>query len=298
MKITKKYGMLLKFALVITVLALIAGCSSTKTMTASPEKGINLSYRFPAGKTLVYKMSTSNTQTTEVMGNSQEMQYVINAVFSMKLVEKKQNDYAVEITIDSMSASLKGGMLPGSVKPDFSGVLGKSFTIVFSPDGKEKEVLGADSLFFSLIPGQKQNIKSTATHLFSKLPAETIKISSTWKDSTNRVIEQAGMDITIKTQNDNTLESVEKYNNYNCLKIKTTFTGTLDGSGENRGAKLTMESDIEGESIWYFDYNAGALVYIKTTSLSEGSIVVTGPANMTIPISGETVNIMELIEVR
>ncbi|RKY78327.1 hypothetical protein DRQ07_07730 [candidate division KSB1 bacterium] len=298
MKITEKSRMLLKFALVITAFALIAGCSSTKTMTGSPEKGLNLSYRFPAGKTLVYKISTNNNQTMEMMGNTRETEYNVSTVLSMQLTEKKQNDYIVKITIDSMYASLKGPMLPASKKPDFSGVLGKSFTVVYSPEGKEKETIGADSIFFSLVPGQKQNIKGFVTHLFTSLPKEKIKLGSAWKDSTTRVIEQGGMDITINTQNENTLESVDKHNGYDCLKIKTTFTGTLDGSGENSGAQLTMESDIEGESLWYFDYKAGVLVYLKTSSLSEGSIVVTGPANMTIPISGETENIVELVEIK
>jgi len=80
-----------------------------------------------------------------------------------------------------------------------------------------------------------------------------------------------------------------------CLKFATMYQGTLDGEGEQMGASLNFEGDLEGKGTWYFAYKQGMFVKSNTENFMEGTIAVSGAATMTIPMSQETKSEVRLV---
>jgi hypothetical protein len=76
----------------------------------------------------------------------------------------------------------------------------------------------------------------------------------------------------------------EKWDDIDCIKILTLYTGTIRGTGTENGMELLTEGTLEGTDTWYFAYKEG--YYLK--SINEGSmtgtVTTTGAQEMVIPL--------------
>ncbi|HEX9974288.1 MAG TPA: hypothetical protein VGD14_19620, partial [bacterium] len=72
------------------------------------------------------------------------------------------------------------------------------------------------------------------------------------------------------------------------VKVTAKSTGKLDGEGEQMGANLYFEGDIETKDVWYFAYKEGIFVKSISEGMTEGNVAVTGAQKMTIPMTMET----------
>jgi hypothetical protein len=117
-----------------------------------------------------------------------------------------------------------------------------------------------------------------------------VKIWDTWPSRDTINIKDSGMDVMIVSESLNVLEGFETIDGRECAKVTAEVEGTVTGEGMQGGANLTFEGDMTGKELWYFDYTDG--VYVKASS--EISVVatveVTGPQDMTIPVT-QTMNL-------
>jgi hypothetical protein len=281
---------------VVLIFSLIIGCAK-KPFWGNEKTGFILSYRFAPNDVWKYQNVSTQTMNMEQMGQSIETNTKSFIGYTMKGngLDKQQNLRAT-IVIDSISISSKG--MGREMNPDLSSMVKKSFGLIFTPKGKELDLPGADSVTvdFGMMAGGKQSIKTFLRNILPDLAAKPIKVGESWTEQDTMNMKQGGMNINIKMESTHTLETLETMASFECLKIATKAKGTLEGSGQQMGADLTFEGDLEATGTWYFAYKNGMFVKSNTQNFMEGTIVVSGPANMSMPITQETKSEVTLVK--
>lgn len=279
----------------ILLLFILWGCASQKAFWGSADSGFILNYRMDKGTTLQYAISGTINQSMEMMGQSMDTKTDFLSKYSIKINDiDKQNNYLTTITIDDMS--IKANNPQGSINPDLSSIIGKKFGLTASPKGKELEFSGVDSITIDMgqMAGGKQSVKNYFREVFTDLPQKPVKIGDTWTSKEERTEPQGGMQVHMVMNANHKLLGYEKVDGMECLKIETKGKGTLDGSGERNGAQLSFEGDLETNSTWFFAYKKGILIKANSDSFMEATIAVSGPADMTIPMTQDTKSVLKL----
>ncbi|MCU0646105.1 MAG: DUF6263 family protein, partial [bacterium] len=207
----------------------------------------------------------------------------------------QQKNLQADVMLDTMSIVMSSPM--GENKPDLSSVLGKNFGMTFTSKGKELDYTRTEALEidFGMMAGGKQNLSSNFRNLFPDLPQQPIKIGETWTSKDTLTIPQSGMEINLKTETTNKLEGLEVVAGMECLKITSKSKGTVDGKGERMGMNMGIEGDTDATTTWYFAYKLGIFVKAESESFMESTIAISGPQNMTMPMSQETKSEVKLI---
>lgn len=105
-----------------------------------------------------------------------------------------------------------------------------------------------------------------------------------------------GGGILVNSKYVHTVDGFETVDGLECARIKTSITGTLTGNLQEGGVGLTLECKIEGTGTWYFAVKEGILVKLDNKGSFTGAITAGEPANVTIPLSGETIEETRLIK--
>ncbi len=183
------------------------------------------------------------------------------------------------------------------MKPDLSAIVGKNFGLTISPKGKKISFSDPESIKVDFGPmGGKRDAESFFKNLFPKLPDNPMKIGQSWTVSEEKMEPQSGLNINIKSESVNTLVALETVDGMECLKITTKTTGTMDGKGNQGGMDIDFEGDLEATSTWFYAYKKGIFVSANSENLVEGTAVVAGGQNMTIPITQESKTEVKLIK--
>lgn len=291
--INKRIYVLSTFLAFTFITILLIGCAAKKPFWGDEKTGFILNYRLAADEMWNYNSTASQSMNMEQMGQSIDVK-INNYTIKGNGINNQKNISAT-ITVDSMSIVSSG--MGREDKPDLSPFIGKSFGLTFTAKGKELELPGADSLTIDLgmMGGGKQSIKTYFRTILPDLPNRPVKIGDTWTEQDTSKVKQGGMDINVNTTSTHTLEAMETIEDIECLKIATESKGTLEGEGQQMGANLNFEGDIEATGTWYFAYKKGLFVKSNSEIFMEGNIVVSGPADMTMPITQETKSEVKII---
>ena len=289
------FKILRSLCFLMLVIALIIGCAAKKQFWGDEKTGFIFNYRLPQDQVWKYEAKTNQSSAQEVMGQSYESSTDIVMNYSVKGVglDEEQN-ITSQVVMDSMSMVIKS--MQGELKPDISAILGKNFVLTFSPKGKKVGFSDPDSIKVDFGPAAGQRgAESFFRNLFPRLSGNPIKIGNSWTVNEERTEPQGGLNINIKTETVNTVAGFETIAETECLKITTKTTGTVDGKGNQMGADVDFEGDLEGSSVWYYAFKEGAFVKATAEIFVEGTAAVTGPQNLTVPITQETKSEVKLI---
>ncbi len=284
----KRIFVLSTFLILTLTTILLIGCAK-KPFWGSEKTGFILSYRFAPNDVWKYQATSNQKMNMEQMGQTIDMETNSLSIYTMKGtgLDKKQN-FVANIIVDSLSILSKG--MGRETKPDLSSLVHKSFGLVFTPKGKELEMPGADSITVDLgmMAGGKQDVKNFFRSILPDLPAKPTKVGESWTELDTTDIKQGGMNINVITESTHTLAALETVSGLECLKVTTKTKGTLNGEGQQMGADMNFEGDLEATGTWYFAYKNGLFVKAHSENFMEGTIAVSGAANMTMPITQET----------
>lgn len=271
--------------LVILLTAFLAGCAAKKPFWGDVKTGLILQYQMSKDQALKYQFSSKMTQNLEMMGQS--MENIINSdiMFSAKPIGLEKGNHQLEITIDSMAADIRTPQ--GNPSPDLSSVFGKSFKMSLTPLGKELDLSGAEEIKVNMGSGGDRSIASNFQTIFPDLAGKPVKVGDSWTVNDTVNVKESGTDMRMTFVSMNTLQGFETVDGYECVKVTGKSIGILDGKGEQMGANLLFEGDIESKDTWYFAYKTGTLIKSISDGLTEGNIVVTGAQEMTIPMTME-----------
>ena len=245
-----------------------------------------LRYRLPANRCRKYRMTVKQKTDMENMGQAMTVVVNIQIIYTIKgkAVEDKDNLLST-ITLDTLAFKIEG--IPEDISFNTTPFSGKSFKLAFTPLGEELEFTGIDSLpkiDLSRIGGGKQDITSFLRHPFPDLPFQSVKIGDSWPGTGQFTRRQQGLNITVKTDGMNIAEGHENLDGWNCLRVKTRATGTLDGLGEQMGMDVVFEGDMENTIEWHFAHEEGVLVRMISEQFMEGTIMLTGQVDMAVPM--------------
>jgi len=273
----------LAVGLVIVVLILLTGCAARKNFWGDPSTGLILQYRMDDGQTVKYSFSEKAIQSMDMMGQTIEVESEKGVLFSMQAEGFKENQNQLNVTVDSMSVNSVS--MQGDISGDMSNVIGKSFSMSLSSLGKEADFSGIEAIKYTLGPQGERGISADFETFFPNLAGIPLKTGETWTSKDTMHINEGGMELILFFDYENTLAGFETLQGFECAKITSKYTGTLTGEGSQMGADLTFEGDMEGTDTWYFAYKKGILIQTDVQGFTESTIAVTGPQNMTIPMT-------------
>jgi hypothetical protein len=185
------------------------------------------------------------------------------------------------VTIDSVEAGMT--VPQGTFSADADAVIGKSFEMEISSIGKELDITGADVIKYSLGAAGERSIKPDFQAIFPDLAGKPLKAGDTWTTLDTLDIDEAGMKLQIISENLNTFEGMEMMEGMDCARISATSVGTVKGSGEQQGAPVAIDSNLEGKDLWFFAAS-GMLVKMTSDVSMGGTVTVGGAQGMSMPM--------------
>lgn len=277
-------------AAAIAGVLLFAACAA-KTVTtgaavpAAPAApaGIVLEYKMPAGRALTYSNNEEMGQVMDVMGQTIDAHTKSGATFTFVAKGKKDQNLLLGVTVDDMSMSITGPT--GDQSPDLSGVKGKSFDMIVSPLGTEIDVSGAEAITYPSPNGTgTSNLAPGFKLFFPDLPGRPLKVGDTWTTSAATDDTSGGMNVKLGFEYVNTFEGLETVDGRECARIRSPYTSTISGTGNQQGMDMVMTGTGKGTDVWYFAIKEGVYVQATSEGTYEMSISVSA-AGMTIPLT-------------
>ncbi len=279
---------------IIVIMTILSGCAAKKSLWGDPKSGLILTYRMGENQKLKYEQTAEILQNLEMMGQVMEVEVNKMMRFSMESKGEEGMKLRLGVTIDTMAMEVFSPQ--ADITVDMSPVMGKSFDMILSSLGQELDLSGAESIQYDLPSEGKRDVVSDFKTFFPNLAGRPLKIGDTWtsQDTLIQKANRGALNIIFNSVNE--ITGFETLNGLECVKIVSKFTGTLDGQGEQQGMDLNTEGDTEGTDTWYFAYKKGIFVQLVSEGMSEGTITVSGPQNMSIPMTMETKFTTKLIQ--
>jgi hypothetical protein len=276
------------------LLAVFIAAGGASVAAVSPQAAVSLVYQFPEGRTLSYRTTGGQTQNMDMMGQTMTTESVSATDFTVKGVGMKDGNLVLNVTIDAATADVSSPQ--GNMSPDMSVIVGKAFDMVVSKLGKEIDVSGAEAIKYDMPMGGTRDLSSGFQAFFSDLPDKPVKVGDTWP-SEDTIVQKEGMGETrISFKNLNTFDGIETVDGYECARVKAAVQGTITGNLEQQGMGISIDMKLDGTDTWYFAIKEGIYVKSDMKAAMGGVVVVGEPANMTIPVSGETRQSASLIK--
>ncbi len=272
---------------------LLAGCAAkaqAPVVTATSAKapavkaapaGVVLEYKMPEGRALSYQNTGEAVEATDMMGQSVESHTTSSEAFTLRAKGRKEGDYLLGVTVDSMSMTMTGPR--GDASPDMTGLAGKTFDMVLSPLGQEVDVSGAEALTYEMATGTR-NLATTFKLFFPDLPGKPLKVGDSWPTNAD-VSEKSGtVELRLAFQNVNHYEGLETVDGVECARIRSEVTATIAGSGNQQGMDMVFSGTGQGTDLWHFAIKDG--IFVKSTGELKMDMSITVSAmGMTIPVT-------------
>jgi hypothetical protein len=254
---------------------------------------VTLTYTFTEAAALSYKQTSFQLQNVDVMGQTMTTEITSNMDITLKPKGLKDGNYVLGVTIDGIATNVQSPQ--GGITPDMSGIIGKSFDLIFSPLGKEVDVSGASVFFVDMGQSGRRDLSSNFQGLFPDLPDHPVKIGDNWP-SEDVIVQKSDVgEILISFKNEHTLDGFETIDGRECARIKTALKGTMSGALNQGGAALAMDAKLDGTETWYFAVKEGVFVKSETKATMGGLITVEG-MDVTIGFTGEQRNSNALVK--
>ena len=274
------------FVALSLIVLLLFGCTVKQTIKGGEKAGFDLFYRLDKDQRLNYEFNTKIDNRMKIRDQETITKEDSRILCSMVGTEANQPDQlSSQVTIDDMQMKTlqTAGGESGEIERDLSNVIGKSFNLTFSPQGKEIDYSGIEKITIDYGPmnGGEQSVINHFRDMFPNLPTKVINIGETWTETveeTRQLSKNASMKIILNLTS--TIEDHEIINGYKCLRIQTKASGNLKGSNRQRNNFYYISGDITNEVTWYFAYQKGLLV----KSLSKAEMQLKIYTNLTIPM--------------
>ncbi len=276
---------------VVSAVTLVIGCAGSKKLAPAPQ---GLAYRWEKGTTLKYAIETDSRQSVETMGQTFESQTNSNMVVSLTPVEVFEDGSAlIDFAIDTLAVRVKSVM--GEMKPDLKSLIGKHIKMRVAKTGDVIE--GPDStesLEINLGRMGTVNLEDNFRRLFLNVPGRPVQPGETWVDRDTVQTKRSGLQINVVTETQHSLVEKKPLAGKECYFGRSKGSFTMDGAGKEpmTGSSMAFEGEGTSEYEWYFDPAGGALLQLNGTVTMEGTVSLSGQAEMTMPM--ETISKLKI----
>ena len=240
--------------------------------------GQKLRYNFEQGKT--YKYSTTIESKTSGQSMGQEFTMTTNAAIDYSFLLLNANNGVITLKVEFEKFNIKLNM-PMMGFNDSTIVMqeyiGKRVKVVISDRGKTLSVEPIDT-----IPPSRIQMMAALTpsdlikQILLELPEKELNVNDSWKKESPDTISRGGMRMVVKPNIEYKIAEAEKKNDYDCWKIAINGSSTIEGSGSQRGADVTIDGTVKINGAAYFAPAEGVAVLSDQTSETEMTTTATG----------------------
>ncbi len=261
---------------------------------ATRQKKVRLEYNYPQDKTVKYLNKTKMKQVMDIQGMVMEASIVSIAGCSIKSTGIEAGNLKLTVMIDTMAQTIESpnGYSGGAI----TDAIGKSFNMTLSASGKELDLTNANELVFDIPGSGKGNATQTFADFFPDMPVKKVKPGYKWT-STDSVNAVAPSMTTISfTEAENTFAGVETIDGIDCAKITSILSGTHSIKTETQGMDVKTNGKFTGTSVVYFAISEGYFVKQTSESKLEGTLDLTSPQEMSMPLTMEISSVSEVVK--
>jgi len=243
------------------------------------------------GKTYQYTSADSVDMLQEIMGMQQKVNTVAHGTVT---IESEGVDDAGNVTFlmwyDALEMKLSS-MVMDTTFTNPAGLVGKKIRKSIRPNGDQVKTTEIDQL-----DAQLRQQMPIDKEFFLNLPEVKLRQNEAVKVTDSDTLSLMGGLMTSKSEAEYVVTGTEKRAGYNCAVV--TFSGNveIDGDANVGGMKLVIEGDGKVKGVIYFAEEQGFLVVSEQTIDMEMSATMSGPQNMTIPITQTMKSTIALIK--
>ncbi len=154
--------------------------------------------------------------------------------------------------------------------------------ILFSPEGKTISTAKVDSSEAASVINQLDQGR------MKMLPGKMVKTGETWvEDFVDTKNSAAGTPFALETttHTEYTLVGKENREGRDCFRVTTSGTVSVTGKGSQMGMDMFIEGGGKTQGVFLFDPVTSLIIYSEDDVEMEMSVAVSGPQNMTIPMT-------------
>jgi len=240
--------------------------------------GQKLRYNFEKGKVYKYSTVIESKTSGQSMGQEFSMTYGADFDYSLSLLSANAGVMTLKIVFDRFNIKLNMPMMGFNdstiVMQEY---VGKRVKVVVSDKGKTLSVEPIDTIPPSRL---QMMVSSTPAELFKQilleLPEKEMEMNDSWKKTNPDTISRSGMKIVMKPNIEFKIVGTEKKNDLKCWKIAIKGTSTMEGSGNQSGADVSIDGTIKTNGAAYFAPAEGVSVLSEQSTETEMTTTATG----------------------
>jgi len=245
-----------------------------------PAHAIVLRYRPKVDEVVEHRMTMAGRMqmSVEGMGQLMQMEMTGSLEYAEKALSATEETTRVETRLTGGTMTAKGGgqsqtqdMPTGRMVADLDrrGRVVKMVSAEFEGEDAMAQGMGPDAQTWSTMPAQ-----------FGAFPEGEVNVNDTWSEELKIPMAPDGPEMTLNIESQ--LLALTTFQGRKCAKARTSFEGPMNLDMADLGApggevEGTVEAMLQGDMLWYYDYENSVYVY------GEGSIGM----DMNISVAGE-----------
>jgi hypothetical protein len=247
---------------------------------AFSQEAVDLKYNFVKGITFV--QNTQMTQNIVQTMGAQEIKMLSEVKAKNELsVENVETDGTASVLVSASDISVHSSVMGRDTTMQYKDLKDK-VRLKIANTGKSLSSEKVDSSDVSAVVSQLDLGK------FKFLPGKSVKYGEKWQDkSVDQKKSSSGSPFDIETNSDTeySLDSKETVGGVECLKISFSGNITVTGKGTQMGMEMVMEGTGKNEGFIYINAKTCMIVSSEENTEKNMNIAVSGPQNMTIPMT-------------
>lgn len=252
-----------------------------------PAHAVVLRYRPKVDEVIKHKLTMAGRMQASVEGMGQLMQLEISGSmdYAEKALSATEETTRVEtrLTGGAMTAKADGESQTQDVPTgymvadiDRRGRVVKMISLEFGGEEAMPETMGPGAETWTSMPAQ-----------FGAFPEGDISVNDSWSDELKIPTAPDGPEMTMNIESQ--LLALTTFQGRKCAKIRTAFEGPMninlaDFAGAGEGVEGTMDAMLQGNMLWYYDYENSVYVYGEGTVGMDMNLSIPGadtPGGMT-----------------
>ena len=227
---------------------LLAGCASAPAGGPAASPGVTLAYQATAPETLTYSFNDSSAFTISggAIGDIRVSATSVGTVEAA--VTPKETGLEMRMRVTDLEASASNSAMGATLNATESDVTGEAVVTV-SPRGEHN---------IAQLPTISRTAQQTGVgaaffrRFVVRLPAEPVRVGSTWTDTINAVEESAGIRSSVTDIVTSTWVRDTTVNGRTLNVIAHSTQRTLDVSGNSDGVQISqkLSGTATGETLW------------------------------------------------
>ena len=265
----------------VFVAALAAGCAGRTTPPATPAPAppapaepVTLRYTSGTGR---YRLDSKTHVEQEMMGTTNASDITTAALF-FAAVAGTEGNLGIAITFDSLGITAPMGAADPA---ELSAARGKVVRLVVSPTGQPISLTPPEG-----VGGAVLQMAQGLREFLPQLPPASTAAGTTWSDTTTTTTPNMGISVTVKMARQHRVAGWEDRAGVHALRIATTSTYTVSGSGDVQGQSIELSGGGQATSDAYV---SAAGVYLGGASSDSALVNATVvSAGMVVPVRRTT----------